>query len=106
MRWPDRSNIVTLPSRNNVDMKMWHCLSRRLTVGLNDIQTLGLNRASNCAGDSDGRPGEQPSSVVVQRPDVGDVTTRHNERMPERRWLCRKECHYMLIPVDHPSFGV
>lgn len=81
-------------------------LSRSLSVGLNDVQPLWVNRLSDRSSEAHGGTGQMTSIVFIQSPDVGYVLAGNNHGVTEDGGLGREECDDVLVPVDLASVRV
>src|SRR5699024_2348437 len=99
-RRPDVPDGVSFPARHKMDVQVEDRLTGRATVGLNDVEAIGVDCALDCCGEPRCCPGELLGSDFIKCPNVGHMEARDHKRVPEGSRIVREEGNDMLIAID------
>ena len=91
---------IPVPTGHEVHVEMEDGLGCRLSVGLDDVQPLGVNRLSDRPREADRRACQALCGHFIQFPDVGYVLAGNHHRVTEDGGLGREEGDDVLVPVD------
>lgn len=89
-----------------MDVEVEDRLTGRATVGLNDVEAIGVDCALDCCGEPRCRPGELLGSDFIKYPDVGHMEARNHQCVPEGSRVVRKKSDDMLIAIDLASIRI
>src|SRR5690606_3972659 len=91
---------------HKMDVQVEDRLTGRATVGLNDVEAIGVDCALDCCGEPRCCPGELLGSDFIKCPNVGHMEAMDHKRVPEGSRIVREEGNDMLIAIDLASVGI
>lgn len=89
-----------------MDMYMGDALSRRFTIGLHDIDAIGLEGILEAVGHRLRRKHDLSDLIVGQVRELLDVAARHNHAVPKYCGFSRKEYDHSVVTSDLTNFGI
>ena len=89
-----------------MDVEVEDRLTGRATVGLNNVEAIGVDCALDCCGESHCRPSELLGSDFIKCPNVGHMEAGNHQCVPEGSRVAREESDDMLISIDLASVGI
>jgi len=106
LRRPDAAKSVVPPAWDDVGVKVHDGLGSNLTVRLNHVQALRLDRSLDRMGQANRHLGDVTSDRWLELPNVCRVASRDHQSMTERRGLKWEEGNHLVIPKDLADIGI